>query len=276
MPRFDAYTATTRAATPHVLVELLTREASEQVIETRGFHTFGHRVAVRDHAGDEVGAVQFGGSQGDRVMVEVKGVRTPEVVDAIRARFPHRCTRVDSCEDFERPGAFEELLEPVLRIKQEFRLYGEKRGDWAFPELGRTQMLGKPGSVNLVRLYEKGKQPEYRHLNRPDLVRLELQTRPQKLAKDVFANLSASQVWGASKFTRALAAEILEQRLDAYPAGTVRKDSKRDQALRWMAKQYGAHLVSLASDLGGWDVLGLTLREMIDEGRDGGAWPTLS
>jgi DNA relaxase NicK len=270
MPRFDAYTATTRAATVPALVDLLVTEDSDRVTEGRGFHTFGHRVAVRDHAGDEVGSVQFGGRQGDRIMVEVKGVRTPQVVEGLRRMAEHRCTRVDSCEDFERPGIFDELLASVLEVKQEFGLYGEKRGDWSFPELGRTQMLGKPGCVNMVRLYEKGKQPEYVHLQRPDLVRLELQTRPQKAARDVYASLDASQVWGASKFTRALAARILERKLDAFPAGTVRKDAKREQAVRWMAKQYGAHLVSLAEDLGGWECLGLTLREMIEEERKRG------
>jgi hypothetical protein len=32
-----------------------------------------------------------------------------------------------------------------------------------------------------------------------------------------------------------------------------------------MCKQYGPHLFSLAQDLGGWDCVGLTLREMIGE-----------
>jgi hypothetical protein len=45
----------------------------------------------------------------------------------------------------------------------------------------------------------------------------------------------------------------------------VRKLANRDRALRWMCQQYGPHLVSLSGDLGGWDVLGLTLREMVAE-----------
>ena len=200
-------------------------------------------------------------------MVEVKGERTPEVVERLRSRFPHRCTRVDSCVDFERPGAFEELLRPVLKAKEEHKLYGEKRGDWEFPELGRTQYLGASSSAVRARLYEKGKQPEYRHLSRFDLCRLEIQVRPAKDAKDEYSKLSALEVWGASKWTRQLASEVLSEMLDPHPPGTVRKDTKRDQALRWMCSQYGPHLVSLAGDLGGWEVLGLTLREMIEEER---------
>ena len=56
-----------------------------------------------------------------------------------------------------------------------------------------------------------------------------------------------------------------ERHLDPQPPGTVRKDAKREQALRWMVRQYGSHLTSLAADLGGWDVLGLTLQEMVKE-----------
>jgi hypothetical protein len=264
MVRFDAYTATTEALKHSDVLPWLFR-ASDVLQEGRGFHTFGHRLSVKDEAGDEVGALQWGGRQGARLMVEVKGERTPEVVERLRSVADHRCTRVDSCVDFERPGAFEALLEPVLRVKADHKLYGEKRGDWEYPELGRTQMLGADSSPIKARLYEKGKQPEYRHLSRPDLARLELQIRPQKDAKQTYSKLSALQVWGASRWTRELAAYVLQEHLNPYPPGTVRKDSQRDRALRWMTKQYGPHLTSLAVDLGGWDVLGLTLGEMVKE-----------
>jgi hypothetical protein len=266
MVRFDAYTATTSGPKPGEFIGLVFRHGDE-IKQGKGFHTFAERAAIRNEYGEEVAAVQWGGRQGDRVMVEVKGERTPEVVERLRSHFPHRCTRVDSCADFERPGAFEELLRPVLRAKSDFKLYGERRGDWEFPELGRTQYLGADSSAVRARLYEKGKQPEYRHLNRPNLCRLEIQVRPQKEAKTAYATLAADEVWGASKWTRQLAADVLEQLLDPHPPGTVRRDSKRDQALRWMASQYGPHLVSLAADLGGWDVLGLTLKEMVSESK---------
>lgn len=265
MVRFDAYTATTTGADAFEVLPWLMAEAGDSVKQGRGFHTFKERIWVENAAGDQVAAIQFGGRQEDRIMVEVKGDRTPAVVERLRGSLEHRCTRVDSCVDFERPGAFEALLGPVMEVKAEHRLYGERRGDWEFPELGRTQYLGAPTSTIRARLYEKGKQPEFRHLNRPDLARLEVQVRPAKEAKSEFARLSALEVWGASKWTRQLAAVVLEQHLDPHPPGTVRKDSKRDQALRWMVKQYGPHLVSLADDLGSWECVGLTLREMLSE-----------
>lgn len=264
--RFDAYSATTQAANQSVLLGLLYHHG-DRLQEGKGFHTFGERVSVIDQDGEQSGYVQWGGRQGDRVMIEVKGPRTPSVVEKLREQVEsHRCTRVDSCLDVDRPGAFEALLEPCLEVKRKHELYGEPRGDWEdFPELGRTQYLGSSASTVRARLYEKGKQPEYRFLERPDWARLEIQVRPKKEAKEQYSKLSAVEVWGASKWTRELAAAVLAEQLDAYPAGTVRKLSSRDQALAWMVKQYGPHLVSLQADLGSWEMLGLTLCEMVRE-----------
>lgn len=266
MVRLDAYTATTQALKPTDVLPWMFFPG-DTLKQGKGFHTFAEQLAVEDESGDRVASVQWGGRQGDRIMVEVKGARTPAFVERLRSAAEHRCTRVDSCADFDAPGAFERLLEPVLKAKKDHRLYGEQRGDWQdHPELGRTFYLGASSSPIRARLYEKGKQPEYRHLGRDDWARLELQVRPQKEAKSVFAKLSATEVWGASKWTRQLAAEVLMAHVDPHPPGTVRKETQRDRALRVMVKQYGAHLVSLANDLGGWDVMGLTLREMLEEG----------
>lgn len=262
--RFDAYSATAVGWKHEEAVAWLWC-ARDTLDQGKGYHTFAERVSVKDETGSEVGSVSWGGRQGDRIMVEVKGHRTPGVVERIRQAGEHRCTRVDSCVDVERPGAFEELLEPVMRVKQEFGLYGERRGDWEFPELGRTQYLGANSSAIRARLYEKGKQPEYRYLGRPDLARLEIQVRPAKEAKTVYAGLSALEVWGASKWTRELAADVLAQMLDAHPPGTVRKLTTEYAKLRWLCRQYGATLVSLKNDLGSWECVGLTIREVMDE-----------
>jgi hypothetical protein len=162
---------------------------------------------------------------------------------------------VDACADFDAPGAFQALLGPCLEVKVKHRLKGERRGDWDdYPEDGRTLRLGAPTSTVQARLYEKGKQPEYRHLARFDWTRLE-----------------PAEVWGASAWTRDLAARVLAQHVDPHPAGTVYRHTERESALRWMCQQYGAHLVSLADDLGSWECLGLTLREMLTrQDQDGG------
>ena len=108
MVRFDAYSATSTAASPYQLAALFGPGLTE--VHGRGFHSFGHRLSIKDETGIEVGAVQWGGNHGERAMIEAKGERTPEVVERLRSAFPHRVTRMDSCADFDAPGAFERLL----------------------------------------------------------------------------------------------------------------------------------------------------------------------
>jgi hypothetical protein len=272
MIRFDAYTATTKAAKFHDLVGLLIGAAGDEYSTNQGhgFHTFGHRIAVKDSSGSEVGAVQWGGRQGELSMIEVKGEKTPQVAQALREQYWHRVTRVDACADFDAVGAFDRLLGPCLDVKKEFRLKGSKLGDWEdFPEDGRTLYLGAPSSVTRVRLYEKGKQKEYVHLERENWVRIEVQVRPLKDAKASFATVSPADVWGASAWSRELAGRVLHEHIDPHPAGTVYRLSERDTALRWMCKQYGAHLLGLAAELGSWDCVGLQLKHILSEQKKG-------
>jgi hypothetical protein len=271
--RFDAYTATARGVDPRVFTRLAFNHTSgsDTMRNGQGYHGFEHKAAMRGEDGSEWVSVLWGGARhGDLVMCEVKGERTPELVAALRETVPdHRCTRVDSCADLEAPGLWDELLPVVMSIKREFRLRGERRGDWDFPEDGRTQYLGAPSSAVRARMYEKGKQPEYRYLGRSDWVRVECQVRPEKEAKTTYARAGAMEVWGASPFTRKLAARVLEAQVGALPPYALRRENQRDRALRFMCLQYGAHLLSLKDDLGDWKAVGMTLREMIEEARSG-------
>lgn len=272
MIRFDAYTATLTGPKPDDLMQILFDQVGVGAgfSKTRGFHTFGERMAIKDTGGSEFGAIQWGGRQGDRLMFEVKGEHSQKAAEALRARFPHRVTRVDACADFDVPGAFESLLVPSIEIKKERRIMGGKAGDWDdFPEKGRTLYLGSQSSPVRMRLYEKGLQPEYVHLKRPNWTRIEVQVRPAKEAKEAFATLSPIDVWGASRWTREIAAKVLKQHVDPHPAGTTYRLTDQETALRWMCKQYGQHLVGLLQDCGSWSAAGLTLGEIIAEQRKG-------
>lgn len=271
MVRFDAYTATTAEAKKDDLGQIFFDAlglGNFKLKMGRGFHTFAERLSFNSIEGGEIGAVQWGGRQGDRVMLEVKGEHSPRVAELLRGRFSHRVTRVDACADFDAPGAFSRLYRACRAIKKAHGIVGGKFGDWEdFPEKGRTLYLGARSSVTRARLYEKGLQPEYQHLNKPNWVRLEVQVRPAGEAKVGFSKASPLDMWGASKWSRDIAAQVLKEHVDPHPAGTVYRLSERENALRWMCKQYGAHLLSLADDLGGWECIGLTLAEMMAEQR---------
>jgi len=267
LTRFDAYTATTRAAKAQDLIPLIWHPG-DKIRQGRGHHGFKERASFVSSCGTESGSVSWGGTHGDLVMIEAKGERTPEAVDRLRATVEHRCTRVDSCHDVEEPGAFETLLESCTAVKKAHRIKGGKAGDWDdFPEDGRTLYLGASTSAVRLRLYEKGKQPEYRHLNRPDWARIEVQVRPTKEAKDTYSTADALAVWGASGWTREIASAVLAAELAPLPAGTTYRLDDQERALRFMCKQYGAHLIGLRNDLGGWEEVGLKLAEMIRKER---------
>ena len=183
------------------------RCAGDKVVTGYGYHGFQDRTALVDESGDAVAAVLWGGDRvAGRVLFEVKGERTPDYVATLREKVSaHRCTRVDACADFDQEGIFEAIVRQMEEVKGAFRLYGERRGDWDdHPDLGRTLYLGAPSSAVRARCYEKGKQPEYRFLNKPEWVRLEVQVRPLKDGREVYATLPAAEVWGASPWTRDL------------------------------------------------------------------------
>jgi hypothetical protein len=270
MVRFDAYTATMRGVKSDDLGQILFNQAGAgcELARGRGFHRFGERLAFKRN-GFEVGSISTGGSHGDLVMFEVKGEHTPAAVEALRARFPHKVTRVDSCADFDAPRAFSRLYRACRAVKKAHRVLGGKAGDWEdFPEKGRTLYLGSKSSPNRARLYEKGLQTEYQHLSRPDWVRLEVQIRPKgQEAGAEFSTLDALGVWGAGRWTRDLAAQVLREHVDPHPSGTTYRLTDSETAMRWMCKQYGSHLVQMAEDLGGWECVGLTLAEYIADQR---------
>jgi len=271
MLRFDAYTATSSSLTVQdakgIILEGGWRVGAEaKPREAQGFHGFECRQAFVDYCGSEFAAVQWGGMHGDRVMLEVKGEATGPVVELLREDWPHRCTRVDSCGDFDGVGEFSRLYGVCTQVKREHRILGGKAGDWDdFPEKGRTLYLGSRSSSVRVRLYEKGKQPEYVHLERPDWVRLEIQVRPKKEAKTAFAALSPEEVWGASKWTSELHARLLGGHIDPHPAGTVYRLTDDESSFEWMCKQYGPMLARQAEDCGGWEAVGLNIADKLAE-----------
>ena len=123
--RFDAYTATTTEATVSDVMSasagVFSLFTDMKLRQGKGFHQFGERLAIMEE-GHEVMAVQWGGNHGDRIMVEVKGERTPAAVEAFRAAFPHRVTRVDACVDFDAPAAWGGLYGACMDIKRLHRL----------------------------------------------------------------------------------------------------------------------------------------------------------
>ena len=117
MVRFDAYTATTTAVRYDDAITLAGQhmQPGDSSAIRPGYHGFEHKWVCKGQDGAEAIAVLWGGRQRDRIMVEAKGERTPAVVQTLRAKVEeHRCTRVDSCADFDEPGVWDRTLADVL------------------------------------------------------------------------------------------------------------------------------------------------------------------
>ena len=77
-------------------------------------------------------------------------------------------TRVDACADFDAQGPLKPSWRHPSRSRRSAASWAAKLAWDDFPEKGRTLYLGSQSSPVRMRLYEKGLQPEYAHLNRPN------------------------------------------------------------------------------------------------------------
>lgn len=275
MFKFDAVTALSSSYQPDDVAFAIFDEfrhgdaCLKEMKGGRGSRFFGQRISIKTNDGEEFAAISHGGTHESLIMLEAKGAFTGDVMTFLRGHFPeHEYSRLDSCADFDEEGGFDRFDQQLQIIKKNSKLKGSKAGDWDdFPEDGRTRYLGATSANMRVRLYEKGKMPECRLLNRPHWFRLEAQLRLDKEIRQFVPLPSPDDVWKFSPWTRDVVAAVLDQHLDPIRA-RVAKVSVRDRALQHMAKQYGKHLSSLSNELGSWQAVGLTIADLIEEQRN--------
>lgn len=206
---------------------------------------------------------------------------TSDAADAfmalVREEWPerHLVTRVDSAQDFTEPGGYDRLRAVAMKVAQERRMRFAQHIDELNPNAGRTQYIGSTSSDYRGRLYEKGLEVIGKlerklqglagfvldvgtgELVRPeDWNRLELQARPKgEEARRFAAAATMEQVWGMTEWSHEIAKEALALDLERGFIRT-RKQSKDEEALRWMCQQYGAMLVRRRGLRGGWSGVG--------------------
>ena len=124
--------------------------------KTRGFHTFGERLAIKDGSGHEFGAIQWGGRQEDRLMFEVKGEHSQKAAEALRARFEHRVTRVDACADFDAPGPLKPSWRHPSRSRRSAASWAAKLAVGRLPGEGPDFVPGQPEQPRSYASLRKG------------------------------------------------------------------------------------------------------------------------
>ena len=122
--RFDGYGATIRTDTPREVALCLADALATKPEKGPAIRRFG--VTTGFNVGPKL-AVWMGidpDPDTDIVYIEAKGENTPRVVDAIRRQFPlHSAPRLDVCEDYDEPGAFERL-QAIVRASKGAKVKG--------------------------------------------------------------------------------------------------------------------------------------------------------
>lgn len=237
-----------------------------------------------EHNDQGVVAHVFVGGNGGNPHVLATSDAADAAMTMLRTEWPsrHLVTRVDPCQDFVEPGGYDRLRAVALKVAQEHRMRFAQHVDDLNPNAGRTQYIGSPSSEYRGRLYEKGLEvigKQGRKLQdvaglvldigtgelvQPqDWNRLELQARPKgELARRFAAEASMEQIWGMTDWAHELAREALALELERGFIRT-RKQSKDEEALRWMCQQYGAVLTRRHGAHAGWAGVGEEIGKII-------------
>lgn len=198
------------------------------------------------------------------VYVEGKGETTPDLVAAVRGHFPgHSAPRLDVCEDYKGPGAFQQLQVAVrAAAMRKARGAAPKLGYTAFPDdpvAGATWGSLIRGGVAYLRMYEPGKMKE-RAEQGPDAVRVELECRPHSAAeKRAAASMTPLEVWGMAGWTQRVAEALAGVEVPRYIAPTSRYTQERTTV--YLARTFRTHLQGLLEAHGDWECVG---REFAD------------
>ena len=239
--RFDGYGATIRTDTPREVALCLADALDTKPEKGPAIRRFG--VTTGFNVGPKL-AVWMGidpNPDTDIVYIEAKGENTPRVVDAIRRQFPlHSAPRLDVCEDYDEPGAFERLV-GLVRASKGPRVKG---GYVALPDDsndGRTWAAGTRGGVAYLRVYEAGKHPDRIHLGRPNWVRPELEARPH-YAKDKLAAASMSplDVWGLCRWTQQVGQRLSGCEINRFEPQA--RQYSHDKTTLYIARTFRRHL----------------------------------
>lgn len=244
--KFDGYGATIRGDfTPRQVAGMLSDQLLGIVCKGKAIRRFGETLSI--DVGNRMAAWVGQDSSSGHIYVEGKGETSPLLVEAIREQFPgHSAPRIDVCEDYSNPGAFE-LLQTVIRDNKGARVKG---GYVALPddvEDGRTWAAGVRGGVGYLRLYEAGKHPDRLHLAMPDWVRAELECRPH-YAKDkaAAARMSPAEVWGMSSWTHAVGQALTHSHLPRYEPEV--RGYSHDKTVMYLATKFRRCIETMIDD----------------------------
>jgi hypothetical protein len=276
--RFDWYAVTVRDD-PATVLATLSGALGAEVMPGQALH--GYLEGWDLKRGGSVVARMLTGGRNGAPHIWASGDDTGPFVLAVREAWPrlHRVTRMDAAEDFDGPGTWDRLYGTCLAVADERRLKIDQAGDWHRLTAGRTFYIGGRKSAVFARLYEKGKQLRGLALDggadiSEDLVRLEVQVRPEGQSRDVAALGEPEAAFGYAAWSQDVAFRVLGLEVERVHIRE-RRESDDARAIEWLVRQYGEHLEGLAAREGGWAGAGVELgrvKGVQDKRREVAAW----
>ena len=261
--RWDWYAATVTDSAHELQAALLALYPGSWAEVASALYGYSDAFTVRDGEGLRA-RVMHGGRNG-WPNVSGSGQDAPATAQLLRERFPlHAVTRCDVAADFDGPDAWERLSGLGFAVADDHKAKVQHAGDWHRGIDGRTLYVGAPTSGVRVRIYEKGKELRAKQVPGAeaigeDVVRVEVQVRPEGRSRNVAALMTPEAAWGFSRWSRDLVA-----RVDGtdVPRTTIKEPRKSDddRALEFLVLQYGAVLERQAEKHGGWDRLAAVMR----------------
>jgi DNA relaxase NicK len=251
--KFDWYQASLPGTPPEVVMDVLASSeyfgAWEQIRPLKNYN----EAAAFVLGGDTLFKIHFGGQNAEHgPNVVGTGSSAQQLADVLRAKFPHRVSRLDSCEDYYHPDAYDYLRGKALKIAKDQKVQcREIVKPLPDSDDGRTLYLGSQQSAISMRIYEKGKQLGVHE----DWVRAELQVRPQKDVKHFASMMDSTEVWGLSKWSHAMALQLGKKGLQRADV-QVYQQSDHDRAYHFMLKQYGKVLEQMLASHGSPEAVG--------------------
>ena len=243
--RFDAYAASIRDQDLGYVAHCLADNLGGIICKSRQMRRYGE---VWDIDMGPRNAAWIGRDQTSGLLyVEGKGESSPQLARTIRVHFPdHTVPRFDVCEDYDEPGAFD-ALQATVRSHKGPKV---KAGYVALPDDiadGKTWSCGVRGGVSYLRIYEKGKQPEYVSEGRPDWARFELECRPHYARdKAAAARMSPVEAFGFSAWSQRVGEAVLQVPIPRFTP-EIRAYSY-DKTTRYIAKTFRRHFEEMISN----------------------------
>jgi hypothetical protein len=261
--RFDAYAGNIRNLPPAQVAEVLGFACKGTVARGKPRGRYSD-VWELDRLPDE-GSVWVGLDRSlEAAYFEAKGSITPAAVHALRRHWQdaHTVSRLDSCEDYNDPAAYAQLLKLFdaacdPRVKSHA---WQPRGPSA-AEDGASTYWGSTKSRVMVRVYEAGKKKERLHYMRPDWVRAEAQVRPGKGAEKVAAaQVSALDAWGFAAWTQRAAVQLSQVEVNRFAPDARPPD--HDRTTLYLARAFRNHWQLMKDDGRDWPAIGKELESV--------------